>query len=203
MQQQQIYATSNQNYTATEEKTTTTQYSQSPNMTTNYNYTNTLPNNLALKYNIPQSTTNQITNQYPVTQNPFAQIQEYQTTQAPHVIQNQGITKQKLPQIHQYQYGNNKILQKPENTQIYQQTNISQTSIQNTINPYFQNQTLIPLPPVDYENPHFIKDFPIYESDPRYMSRFANKKIYTQYNAPAQDVRLLGINQVAPTSRNI
>ena len=51
-----------------------------------------------------------------------------------------------------------------------------QKPLQNTINPYFQNQTLIPLPPVDYENPHFIKDFPIYESDPRYMSRFPKKK---------------------------
>jgi hypothetical protein len=172
-------------------------------MTTNYNYTNTLPSNLASKYNIPQSTTNQIASQYQVTQNPLAQVKEFQTTQAPHAIQNQGITKQKLPQTQQYLYGDNQILQKPENTQIYQQTNIPQTPIQNTINPYFQNMTLIPLPPVDYENPHFIKDFPIYESDPRYLSRFANKKIYTQYNVPVQDVRLLGTNQVAPISQNI
>ena len=129
-------------------------------------------------------------------------IQEYQTTQTPQAIKSQETIQGIMHQTQQYQYGTNQILQKPENTKMILNSNM-QAPIQNTINPYFQQQPLIPLPPVNYEYPHFIKDFPIYESDPRYISRFASKKLYSQGNIPTKDTRLLGINQVAPIIQNV
>ena len=59
MQKQQIYAILNQNYTTTQATSTIAQYSQSQNITANYNYTNTLPNNKISKYIIPKNTISQ------------------------------------------------------------------------------------------------------------------------------------------------
>lgn len=215
MQQQQAYTAPTHNYTTTQTTTTTpkTQYTHSPiSTTTNYEYTNILPNNITNQYNIAQANTSQIANEF---KTPTTQIQEYQTTentQNPQIIQNQGITQQAMPQVQQYQYGAIQNIQQPgitKTTQTIQQQNIPEVFQQNPSNQIIQAQIQqpiahqIPLPPVNYDNPHFIKDFPIYESDPRYLAKFGNRRIYTQVNNPVQNVTVVGTNQVAPVAQNL
>ena len=180
MQQQQKFTVPNQNYVTTQ--TTTTQYTQPPIKTTTNQYiqspiqtTNSTPYNF------------QITNTQIIPENkPQVQFQEYQTT-SPQIQQQQGILQHILPQIHQY--NTNQITQQPN----IKQEAAEQITLRNV-------SPLPPPPPGGFDlNSHFVRNVPIYESDPRYI----NKKINIQLNTPTQGVVTTQITPVIQTVNQI
>ena len=114
------------------------------------------------------------------------QFQEYQTT-SPQIQQQQGILQHILPQIHQY--NTNQITQQPN----IKQEAAEQITLRNV-------SPLPPPPPGGFDlNSHFVRNVPIYESDPRYI----NKKINIQLNTPTQGVVTTQITPVIQTVNQI
>ena len=128
------------------------------------------------QYNQPQTTTTTI-------QNTPVQFQEYQSTTPNNLVQTN-------PQIIQQQEINQ--IQQPIITKLGQGPNAPQIiQIPGGVIKQSQVIPLPQLPPTAYQpNSHFIRNFPIYESDPKYLSRFSNLNFYSQINTPVSQINI-------------